>query len=212
MIELEAKIRKKFRRKTDSLRKKGVIPAVLYGIGIKNVPVEVDEKEFEKVYKEAGESSLIFLEVDSKKYQVLIHDVAQDPVQEKFLHVDFYHPSSHKEVTAEVSLIFEGEEKIQKNLTGNLIKEIQAVEVKGLAQDLPKEIKVDLTNLKNIGDKIQIKDLKVLEKVKILRDLEETVAVIVAAEKFEEEKKIIEEEKPTEEEEGKAEINKKEGK
>ena len=80
MIELKAKVRKKFGRKTNSLREKGIIPAVLYGIGIKNVAVEVDEKEFEKVYKEAGESSLISLEVDSKKYQVLIHDIAQDQI------------------------------------------------------------------------------------------------------------------------------------
>jgi len=204
MLSLQAKIREKFGRKTESLRKKGIIPAVLYGTGIKNVPIEVDEKEFEKVYREAGESSLISLRINDKKYQVLIHDVAQDPVEGKFLHIDFYHPSSRKEVAAEVSLVFEGEEEIQKETNGNLIKEFQSVEVKGLPQDLPKEIKVDLTSLQNIGDKILVKDLKTSGSVKILKDPEEIVAVIVAPEKFEEEKK--EEEKIEEGKEGKEEI------
>ena len=193
MVSLKAKIRENFGRKTKSLRKKGVLPAILYGIGIDNLPIEVDEKEFEEVYKEAGGSSLISLEVDDKKYQVLIHGFDKDPLRGKILHVDFYHPSSYKEVTAEVSLVFEGEEEIQKSLSGNLIKEIQAVEVKGLPQDLPKEIKVDLTSLGDVGDKILIKDLKTSKNVKILKNPEEVVAVVVAPEKFEEEEKIEEE-------------------
>jgi len=95
-------------------------------------------------------------------------------------------------------LVFEGEEEVQKKSSGNLIKEIQAVEVKGLPQDLPKEIKVNLASLQNIGDKILIKDLKTSQNIKILKDPEEIVAVVVAPEKFEEEEKK-EEEKPIEE-------------
>ena len=198
MISLKAKIRKKFGRKTKSLREKEVLPAILYGVGIENVPIEVDEKEFEKVYQEAGESSLVSLKVDNKEYQVLIHDFDRDSIKGKFLHIDFYRPSLSEEVTVEVSLVFEGEEEVQKKSSGNLIKEIQAVEVKGLPQDLPKEIKVNLASLQNIGDKILIKDLKTSQNIKILKDPEEIVAVVVAPEKFEEEEKK-EEEKPIEE-------------
>ena len=176
-----------------------MLPAVLYGVGIDNLSLKVSEKEFERVYEEAGESSLIDLRVDDKKYQVLIHDIAQDSVRDNFLHVDFYHPSSHKKVIVEVSLIFEGEEKVQKNLGGNLIKEIQAVEVKGLPQDLPKEIKVDITSLRDIGDKILIKDLKIPENIEVLNKPEEVVVVVTALEKFEEEIPVKEEKKPVEE-------------
>jgi len=172
----------------------------LYGVGIENIPLEIDEKEFEKVYREAGESSLVSLKVADKEYQVLIHDFEKDPIKGKFLHIDFYRPSLSEEVTVEVSLVFEGEEEVQKKSSGNVIKEIQAVEVKGLPQDLPKEIKVNLASLQNIGDKILIKDLKTLKNIKILKDAEEIVAIVVAAEKFEEEKKK-EEEKPIEEKE-----------
>ena len=60
MLSLSAKIRKDLGKKVKVLRKKGIIPGVLYGPKIKTAqPLELDEKEFEKIYQEAGESSLI---------------------------------------------------------------------------------------------------------------------------------------------------------
>ena len=63
MLSISAKIRKELGKKVKSLREKGVLPAVLYGHKIKNLNLEVDSKEFEKIYKEAGESSLIKLKI-----------------------------------------------------------------------------------------------------------------------------------------------------
>jgi len=67
MLLLPAKIRKNLGKKVKILRKKDVLPAVLYGPKIKNLNLEVDAKEFEKVYKEAGESSLVSLKVEGEK-------------------------------------------------------------------------------------------------------------------------------------------------
>ncbi|PIZ01244.1 50S ribosomal protein L25 [bacterium (Candidatus Gribaldobacteria) CG_4_10_14_0_8_um_filter_33_9] len=196
MLQIKTKIRDIFGRKTNSLRKKGILPAVLYGAEIGNFPLEISFKEFEKVFKEAGESSLIILDLDGKKYEVVIHDLAKDPLKGNISHVDFYHPSSIKEIITSVPLIFEGEEAVQKTSLGNLTKRFHFLEIKCLSKDLLKEIKVDLTVLKNIGDKIQIKDLQVSDKVKILKKLEETVAIIVSREEFKEEVKEVKEEKP----------------
>ncbi len=223
MLSLKAKIREKVGKGLKELRKNKVLPAVLYGPEIKNLSLEVDEKEFEEVYGEAGESSLISLEVGEnppKKWQVLIHQTARDPLKGKFLHVDFYHPSSRKEVEAEIPLVFEGEPLAVKDLGGTLVKEIQVVEVKGLAQNLPREIKVDVGGLKTFEDRISIGDLKIPEGIKILRESDEMVANVappveeeeeeVVAEEAEKEKeeKAEEEEKPAEE--GKREEIKKE--
>ncbi len=209
MVSLKAKIREKFGSKNKSLRKEGFLPAILYGAEIKNFPLEVNEKEFEKVYKEAGESSLISLEImgkGSKKLQVLIHDTARHPLTGKFLHIDFYHPSAKKEVEAEIPLVFEGEAPAEKNLEGTLIREIQTIEVKGLAQDLPKDIKINVEKLKTFDDKITVADLKIPEKITILRNKEDIVAHVMPPRKEEEEEKpaeeekVVEEEKPAEEE------------
>ncbi|MCD6233254.1 50S ribosomal protein L25 [bacterium] len=203
MLSLKAKIRKELGRQTKSLRKKGFLPAVLYGDKVENVSLIVSEKEFEKIFKEAERSSLVLLDIEgqkSKAVQVLIHDFSRNPLTGKFLHVDFYHPSSHKKVTAEVPLVFEGTSPAVKNLGGTLVHEIQQVEVKGLAQNLPREIKVNVKTLKTFDDKIEIKDLKVPKGVEILNEKEEIVANVIAPEK--EEKPSLEEKTEKEGKEG----------
>ncbi|MBZ9569730.1 50S ribosomal protein L25 [Patescibacteria group bacterium] len=218
MLTLSAKIRKEIGKKVKDLRKKGILPAVLYGPEIKNLPLEIDLKEFEKIYKEAGESSVIKLKIPpqrgearsmklSGKHQkakngeisVLIKEVVRDPLTEKFLHVDFYQPKLKEEVEAMVPLVFEGEAKAVKDFGGTFIKNISEVEVRALPLNLPKEIKVDIEKLKTFEDSILIRDLRLPEGVKILKDPEETVALVSPPEKVEEElekpieEKVIEE-------------------
>ena len=194
MVSLKAKIREKFGRRTKDLRRKGILPAVLYGSGLKPLSLEIKESEFEAVYKQAGESSLILLEIGGKALEVLIHDVKVDPLTNKIIHADFYHPSGKKEVEAEIPLVFKGISPAVKELSGTLVHEISHLKVKGLAKNLPREIKVDVSNLKTFEDKILIKDLRVPEGIKILKEAKEIVALVVPPEKEE-----IVEEKPVEE-------------
>jgi len=203
MIELKVKIREKFGRKTKELRKKGVIPAVLYGAEIENIPLSVEEKEFNRVFREAGESSLVKLKIEGKKLknpepEVLIHEIQRDPLSGRIIHIDFYHPSLRKEVEAEIPLVFEGVPKACKDLGGTLVKEIQTIEVRGLARNLPREIKVNTEKLKTFEDRILVSDLQVPEGVKILREPEEIVALVTPPQEEEEEREAIEEEKPIE--------------
>ncbi|MDI6591868.1 MAG: 50S ribosomal protein L25 [Patescibacteria group bacterium] len=188
MLSLQAKIRKIKGKKVKNLRKKGILPGVLYGPKIKEaLSVEVDSKQFEKIYQEAGESSLISLEIKDKKIPVLIHEVTKDSLTEKPIHVDFYQPSLEEEVEATVPLIFEGEAPAVKDLGGTLLKNISEIEVKALPQKLPKEIKVRIESLKTFEDNILIKDLKLPEGIKILRNPEEIVASVSPPERVEEE-------------------------
>ena len=235
MLILVAKIRKELGKKVKSLRQQGILPAVLYGHKIKNLNLELDLKEFEKIYKEAGESSLITLviakgkdeaeasspslkvEGEKQKFLVLIHDIQFDHLTQKLIHIDFYQPELKEEVEVTVPLIFEGEAAAVKDLGGTLVKNISEVEVKALPQNLPHEIKVDIGNLKTFEDNILIKDLIVSKEVKILKEPEEIVAAVARPEKVEEElEKPVEEkveevekvEKKPKEEEIKEEIEK----
>ena len=211
MLSLSAKIRKDLGKKVKSLRKKGIIPGILYGPEIKNLPLEIDLKEFEKVFKETGESSLIKLEIKedpekisprfngarklkTKEFTVLIHEIEKDPLTLKPIHIDFYQPKLKEEVQALVPLVFEGESKAVKELEGTLVKNIHEVKVKALPLNLPKEIRVNIEKLKTFDDEILIADLKLPEGVKILKEPQETVAFVAPPEKVEEElEKPIEE-------------------
>lgn len=196
MLTLAAKIRQTQGKKVKTLLKKGVLPAVLYGPKIKNESLEVKLKEFEKAYQEAGESTLISLEIagHKEKYLVLIHEVSKNPLTDQLIHVDFYQPSLEKEIEVKVPIILEGEPPAVKNLGGTLIKNMAEVEVKALPQKLPKEIKVNIESLKTFEDHILIKDLQIAEGVKILKEPDEIVAQVTPPEKVEEElEKPIEE-------------------
>ncbi len=186
------------------------IPCVLYGPKIKNTSLEIDLKEFTKLYKQAGESSLVTLEMEENKKSVaLIHEVQLDPLTDSIIHVDFYQPILTEEVEATVPLIFEGVAPAVKDLGGTLVKEIQELEVKALPEKLPHDIKVSIDKLKTFEDEILIKDLQVPEGVTILKDPEEIVVNV-----FESEAEKIEEEleKPVEEDVEKVEkVDEKEG-
>lgn len=191
MSILSTKIRKTLGNKTETLRKEGLIPAVLYGPKTKPVPLQVDLKELKKVYKEAGGSSLISLKIGKKTKKVLIHDVQQHPLTDEFVHVDFYEPLLKEKIEATIPLVFEGTAPAVKELGGTLFENISEVEVKGLPQELPREIKVNIESLKTFEDSIHIRDIKVKEGIEILKDPEEVVASVVPPR--EEEKEEVEE-------------------
>ncbi len=194
MLTLKAKKRETLGKKVKDLRKQGILPAVLYGPEIKNLNIELDLKEFENIFKQAGESSLISLEIDKDKFLVLIHEVKKDSLTEKLIHVDFYQPILTEEIEAAVPIIFEGESLAVKELNGTLVKEIQEIEVKALPQNLPHEIKVNVGGLKTFEDEILVKDLKLPEGVKVQKKPNEIVADVTPPEKVEEElEKPIEE-------------------
>lgn len=203
MLTLKAKIREETGKKVKNIRERGMIPAVLYGPKIKNLSLEVQVKDFEEVFESAGESSLINLEAEGKKFLVLIHASELDAISQKPIHIDFYQPNLEKEITAEIPLVFEGEPPAVKELSGTLVKNIQHIMIKALPQHLPHEIKVNLEGLKTFMDNVLVKDLVLPEGVKAVKDETDIVARVVPMEKVEEELA-----KPAEEEKGVEEIEK----
>jgi large subunit ribosomal protein L25 len=196
MLSLSTQTRKKLGKDAKALRKKGFVPAVLYGPKTKNIFLKIDLKKFNKIYKQAGESSLISLEIDKKKLPapVLIYNVQFNPVSGEPIHIDFFQPSLEEKIETAVALAFEGISKAAEELGGTLVKNISEVEVKALPQNLPHEIKVDISKLETFDDEILIKDLRVPEGVEILKKPEEIIAIVSPPEKIEEElEKPIEE-------------------
>lgn len=189
MIKLSAKIRKETGRKTNSLRENDRIPAVVYGHKVKNLLLDIDYKEFQKVLREAGESSLIELNIEGEKEKrpVLVHDLQKNPVSDKFIHIDFFQASLTEEVEVKVALVFEGTSLAVKDLGGTLVKNISELEVKGLAQDLPHEIKVSIDGLNTFEDHILVKDLVLPAGVKAMAKPDEIVVSVAQPSKVEEE-------------------------
>ena len=177
-IILKAKTREITGKKVKQLREENVIPAVLYGHGIKPHNITVNYLDFNRVFEKAGESSLVELELEGKKSNVLVHDTQIDPMNGRFSHIDFFQVNMKEEVETEIPLEFIGEAPAVKELGGVLIKSLDAVTVKCLPADLPEKYEVDISKLVTFDDTIAVKDLKVSEKVEILDDSETIIASV----------------------------------
>lgn len=179
-MELNAQTREKIGGNLNALRQSGVLPAVVYGSQTDSLPVQVGYKDFMKVLKEAGESTIVSLSVNGNLKNVLIHDVKTDPLTGKVVHADFYQVRMDKKIKSEIPLVFAGESGAVKNLGGILIKSIHEVEVEALPADLPHDIQVDISVLNTFENVIHLKDLPVPSGVKIFGNPEEVVASVAA--------------------------------
>jgi len=168
------------------LRKTGALPAVVYGEGIPSQPIAVKYAAFVRVWKQAGESTLVELKVDEKPYTVLIHDIAYDPLTSRPTHADFYAVRMDKVLRVTVPLEFIGESGAVKNEGGILVKVLHELDIEALPADLPHTFPTDLAKLAAFGDRILVRDIVAPKGVKILASPED-VLVIVEAPRSEEE-------------------------
>lgn len=187
MISLSAKKREALGKKVKTLREEGFIPAILYGPAASPAVLSVAKKEFDQAYKEAGESSLLSLEVESEKTPVLIRGVQRHPLSGDPIHVDFYRPRLDEKIKIMVPLRLEGEAPAVKDFEGTLIQNVHEVEVAALPQDLPSEIAVNVSALKTFEDRILVEDLQVQGNVEVLAEKDWIVAQVVPPENVEEE-------------------------
>ncbi len=156
------------------------MPGVVYGKGVKNVDVSVGEAPLRKAFKDAGESTLLELEVDGDKTRhVIINEVQVDPIKGEPVHVDFLEVRLDQKIKAEVPLLFIGESPAVKELGGVLVKNIQHVEVEAFPQDLPHNIEIDISSIKTFENHIKIGDIRINPKVKILSDVSSIAASVV---------------------------------
>jgi len=172
--------------KPRTLRTGGLLPAVFYGPKEESTSIAVDMRAFEKVWQEAGESTVITLTGIGDEKEALIQDVDVDPVTGTPRHIDFYIIEKGKKVTVETPLEFIGESPAVKNLGGTLVKVQHELEVEALPKDLPHELSVDISTLTTLDSVITVKDIALPEGVVAIAPPDEVVASI-AAQKEEEE-------------------------
>jgi large subunit ribosomal protein L25 len=171
----------------EALRASGKVPAVFYGPKEEAVSIAFDKLAFDKVFKEAGESTVITLKGLGEDKDTLIHDIDFHPVTGMPVHVDFYVMEKGKKVRTHVPLEFIGEEEALaiKSLGGTLVKTIHEIEIEAMPKDLPHGIEIDVSILDTFDKHIAIKDIKLPAGVEIV-DMNPDDAVASVAEPREE--------------------------
>lgn len=180
--------------KGEKVRGQGLLPAVIYGAGKENESLSLVYNDFVKLYDQAGESSLIDLDVDNKDFgKVLIHEVSHDPVSGRLIHVDLRRIDMSKPINAWVELVFVGESPAVKESGGTIVKNFEEVEVECLPKDLVNHIDVDLSALKTFDDFIKVSDLNIPAGMTIIEPSANAAVVTAQRALTEEEIKAMEE-------------------
>ena len=177
MLTLTAVKRAETGKRSKRLLTSGMMPAVVYGPKQESVSISISEREFEKVLRQAGESSVIVLSGLSEPLQVLIHDVYHDPVTSIPRHADFYAIEKGAKVEVAVPLVFVGESSAVKG-GANLVKVLHELEIEAEPADLPHDIQVDISSLSEIGSHILVSDLVIPKGVEVKADATQVVALI----------------------------------
>jgi|SRR3989344_327802 len=177
-MDLKVETREILGRKVNSLRRQGFLPAELYGHGVSNLHLAVNAKDFEKVYKEAGENTVINVIVNGVAKPALIYDVQLHPLHGTIETVDLYEVKMDEKIETAVPLEFTGESAVVKDGLGVFIKAMDEIEIEALPGDIPSKITVDISHLLNVGDSIYVKDLPATDKFKFTVDPETVVASI----------------------------------
>ena len=189
MITLTAS-KRDIKASVDNLRKEGQIPAVFYGPKEKSTPITISTKDFIKVWKKAGESSVVILKEGKNEHETLIHDIDIHPVTGTPRHADFYVIEKGKKVKVHVPLVYEGVSPAVKDKGGILVKVLREIEIEASPKDLPHELKINISSLVDITSVITAKNIELPDNVILIANTDEIVASISEA------KEEVEEVKP----------------
>jgi large subunit ribosomal protein L25 len=150
------------------LRAEGIVPGVIYGPTFESLPVQVEWIKLRPVLRAAGGSHLIQLTVAGETHNTLVREVQRDPIRGDVLHIDFYRVRMDVVLRTDVPVVLVGSDSVITKNGGVVTHETTSLQVECLPKDLPAEIKVDLSLLKEVGDTILVGDLTPLPGVTIL--------------------------------------------
>lgn len=174
-----------FGKKLNKLRKEGNIPANIYGYDFKSQSVTATFKDFSKVYKIAKETAVVYLDFDKKELPVLIKNVQRHPVNDNILHVDFRKIDLKQKIQTEVPIKVIGQSEAVNLKGGILLTQSESLLVEALPTDIPRQIDVDITSFKEIGQEFKVSNLSKTDKYEV-KDSQDKVIVSIVQHKEEE--------------------------
>jgi large subunit ribosomal protein L25 len=207
IIVLKATKRDVVGKKVGALRRQGKLPAVLYGHRVETTPILLDAYEASQTLSRLTSSSLLTIDLDGQPFLAQVREKQRDFIKNRLVHVDFQIVSLTEKMRTKVSIELTGTAPAVKDFNAVIHTGLTKLEVECMAEDLPKRIVVDISGLAELGDGVRVRDIVLSDKVKILADLEEIIAIAAASKKEEisAEAPVAEEAVPEEIERGKKE-------
>lgn len=179
--ELKAETRERVGKGSSrELRRNGLIPAVIYGDKQPPLSIALSTKDVTmKIHAGGFMTTVATIDINGEKIRVLPKDYQLDPVRDFTMHVDFLRVSKDSQVSVQIPVHFENEEKSPGLKRGGALNIVRhEVELNVSADNIPEFLTVDLTGL-NIGDTVHISDVKLpAGATPVISDRDFTIATI----------------------------------
>lgn len=156
-IEIKAAKRETFGKKeSKKIQQAGMIPATISGNGGETIHFSLDEKAVKPLIYSPN-SYIVNLDIEGKKDLGVVREVQFHPVKEQILHIDFFRAVPGKEVAIDVPVRLVGSSAGVKQ-GGKLMLMKRKIHVKGILENLPDELTIDITDLE-LGKSVFVGDL-----------------------------------------------------
>lgn len=169
------------KERADAVRARGAVPAVVYGAKQAATAIEVNAAEMKRVWRAAGETTIISLTGAGAAKDTLVRDIQFHPVTDEIMHIDFYALEKGKKVEITVPLKFVGVSPAEKEGCV-LSKALHDIEIEVDPSEMPHDLSVDVSVLVADGDHITAAQIKLPKSATLVTDPEEIVVSVVGAE------------------------------
>lgn len=163
------------KNKVNKLRQEELVPGVIYSKGEENLNVQLTSRDFDKILRQAGTSTIITLDVDGENKDVLIKDFQTHPYKNQYLHVDFQGINQNETIRVNVPIVLLGREDL--NVEGAvLVQNMDTIDVECLPKYIPQTADVDINEFE-IGDNRTVADLDIFkdENITVLAEEDEVI-------------------------------------
>ncbi|HSJ72713.1 MAG TPA: 50S ribosomal protein L25 [Miltoncostaeaceae bacterium] len=163
---------------TRRLRRRGLVPGVVYQPGSASTAFSLSERELRRAIAEGRTGVIDLTVVGDRARPVLLKDWQLDPVRGDVLHVDFQEVDLTQEVEAPVAVVLVGS-SVGVRDGGVLDQTLREVLVRALPDALPDHLELDVSELA-VGDSIAVEGLTAPAGVEIVTEAETVVASVLA--------------------------------
>lgn len=172
-MQIEVNAQKRIKQGTGAsrrLRREGKTPGIVYGGKQPAVVIELDHNAlYHQLRQEAFHASVLTLNLDGARQQVLLRSVNMHPFRPEVQHVDFQRVMADVKIQMKVPLHFiNAEQSPGVKLSGGIVSHVVSdLEIRCLPADLPEFIEVDLKDLA-LGNIVHVKDLQLPKGVEAI--------------------------------------------
>ncbi len=180
-IVLKATRRDVVGKHVKTVRRQGLLPAVLYGHKFEPITIALNAHDASLVLGSITPSTVVIIDLEGAQHAALVRERQKDYLRNSLLHVDFQVVSLTETIRAMVPIVLQGVAPAVKDFSAVIVTNMSQVEVEALPNDLPEHFEVDISVLTGVSDSIKVSDLNTSDKVVVLTPADEVVVIATGA-------------------------------